>query len=262
MKNLNITIIQTSLFWEDSEKNIKHFDQLLSSQAGKTDLIVLPEMFNTGFSMNSAKLAQQMNGDVIKWMQKKSAELNCCITGSSIIKENDNYYNRLIWMQPDGVFYTYDKRHLFRMAQEHNYYSPGTQKILPEIKGWKICPLICYDLRFPVWSRNGMGENRYDLLIYIANWPEARRNAWSSLLIARAIENQCYVAGVNRIGSDGKGISYSGDSAVIDPKGNVISQTKPFEEKAETIELNKRELEDFREKFPVESDADNFNIEI
>jgi omega-amidase len=262
MKNLNITIIQTSLFWEDSEKNIKHFDQLLSSQAGKTDLIVLPEMFNTGFSMNSAKLAQQMDGDVTKWMKKKSTELNCCITGSTIIKENDNYYNRLIWMQPDGVFYTYDKRHLFRMAQEHNYYSPGTKIILPEIKGWKICPLICYDLRFPVWSRNGKGENRYDLLIYIANWPEARRNAWSSLLIARAIENQCYVAGVNRIGSDGKGISYSGDSAVIDPKGNVISQTKPFEEKAETIELSKRELEDFREKFPVESDADNFNIEI
>lgn len=256
MVDLNITLLQISLHWENPEANRVYIDHLLN-QVKKTDLIVLPEMFNTGFSMNSKKLAETMNGSSVLWMASQSKKRNAVVTGSLIIKEGASYFNRLIWMKPDGTFEYYDKRHLFRMANEDNYFTSGTSKLVVELKGWRICPLICYDLRFPVWSRN---TEKYDLLLYVANWPEARISAWEKLVYARAIENQCYVAAVNRIGTDGKEIMYSGNSMLVDSKGSLIWKAKDNIEEIETEVISLNELIAFRKKFPVSLDADSFKL--
>ena len=232
-------------------------ESIIKTTNTKTDLIILPEMFTTGFSMQPEKLAEDMNGTTIRWMSLKSQEWNCIITGSLIIKEKGKYLNRLIWMAPDGNFQYYDKRHLFRMGEEHDHYTAGDIKLITKFRGWGFRPLICYDLRFPVWSRN---RSDYNVLIYIANWPESRREVWKSLLVARALENQAYVIGVNRIGSDGRNISYSGDSMLVDSRGQIISETEPYEESAETVRISLDELMEFREKFPVYLDADEFVI--
>lgn len=258
-ENLHITLLQTSLYWEDKAANLSMFDKKLEEVKEHTDLIVLPEMFSTGFSMRSEILAETMDGETLKWMRLKAAQKKCVITGSVIIKEEGAYYNRLLWVSPDGDVKYYSKRHLFRMAKENNYYNSGSERLVVELKGWKIAPLICYDLRFPVWSRRTKMFD-YDALIYVANWPERRNHPWKTLLMARAIENQSYVAGVNRVGLDGNNIIHSGDSAVIDFKGEKISSLNAFEEKAETITLNKQTLSDFRQSFPAHMDADEFEI--
>ncbi|MGP8214825.1 MAG: amidohydrolase [Bacteroidia bacterium] len=261
MEDIRVTIVQTSLHWEDIDANLAMFSKTLSGIVpSSTDLIALPEMFTTGFTMKAASLAEDMNGKAVKWMQKTAAQLRCVITGSLVIKDNHNCYNRLVWMRPDGTYETYDKRHLFRMGEENNNYTSGKGSIIVELKGWKICPLVCYDLRFPVWSRNTQAGN-YDCLIYIANWPDVRSYSWRQLLIARAIENQAYVIGVNRIGIDGNDMAHSGYSAAIDPKGQIISAIKPGKPVIETVTLSWKALEDFRKVFPVWMDADKFNIE-
>ncbi len=258
MEDLRISLIQTSLHWENVDANLQLFDEKLACiQQNFTDLIVLPEMFTTGFTMKATDNFEEMNGKTLHWMELKSKEKNCIVTGSFIIKENENYFNRLIWMKPDGSFFTYDKRHLFRMAKEDETYTPGNNKLIVELKGWRICPLICYDLRFPVWSRN---KNDYDVLIYVANWPERRVFAWKQLLIARAIENQSYVIGVNRIGEDGNGIIYSGDSVTLDYMGTKISSIKPHQDTTETINLSYKKLEEYRQLFPAYRDSDGFDI--
>ena len=258
MEDLRATIIQTTLHWEDTDRNLAMFSEKIAGINDSSDLIVLPEMFNTGFTMNPA-FAETMEGKTAEWMKKTSSEKGAIITGSLIIKENGRCYNRFLWAQEGEIKLFYDKRHLFRMAGEHHHFSAGKDKIIAEVKGWRICPLICYDLRFPVWSRS---RNDYDCLIYIANWPERRSHAWKILLQARAIENQCYVIGVNRVGLDGNDIAYSGDSAVIDPKGYTISTTPAYEENIETVTLSGAELTDYREKFPVSMDADDFEVKI
>ena len=255
---LRITLIQTSLSWENAESNRASMEQKISGIAqGTSDLILLPEMFSTGFTMNAASVAEEMNGPTMKWLALMAKKTNCVITGSIVIGDKGNYYNRLVWMRPNGTFSTYDKRHLFRMGEENNVYKPGTERLIVHIGKWRICPLVCYDLRFPVWSRN---RGDYDLLLFVANWPERRSYAWKQLLIARAIENQCYVAGLNRIGEDGNKITHSGDSAVIDPKGEVMSTIKPHEETIQTISLSYADLEQYRKDFPVGLDADPFTI--
>jgi len=273
MKNLKATLIQSNLHWENRSENLRMFSEKIDAIKEETDLIILPEMFTTGFSMNCKALADSMSGETINWMKEKATQTKCVITGSFICEENGKYYNRLVWMQPDGNYQTYDKRHLFRMAEEDKYYVGGNEKIIVELNGWKICPLICYDLRFPVWSRNRMevmskelgvgghlNSHDYDLLIYIANWPERRAHPWKTLLLARAIENQCYVVGLNRVGDDGNQIHYSGDSAVINAKGEVMSKTNANVENTETIELNFSGLYEFRTQFPVFLDADDFDL--
>lgn len=253
---MKVTIIQSNIVWEDVKENLKHFSKKINSIKEDTDLIVLPEMFTTGFSMKPDEFAPYEKMQ-IQWLKENSKNKNAVITGSIITKKNEQYFNSLIWMQPNGEFFVYNKKHLFSFAGEDKFYSPGTEKLTTNINNWKIRPLICYDLRFPVWSRN---KQDYDILIYVANWPERRNDAWKTLLKARAIENQCYVIGVNRIGNDGNKIYHSGDSAVIDPKGNIISKTKAHEESVETVSLNLDELTAFRTKFPVANDADKFEI--
>lgn len=265
MASLKISLIQSNLFWEDVSANLQMFsDKLL--QLPPTNLVVLPEMFSTAFSMNAERLAEPMDGSAVKWMQKMADEKNAVVTGSLMLKEPsafgkseiDNYFNRLVWMPPGGRYQTYDKRHLFGMSNEEKMYTPGNQRIVVELNGWKICPLICYDLRFPAWSRNLGGK--YDVLLYVANWPEKRVQAWKYLLIARAIENQCYVVGVNRVGNDGNDMYHSGDSMVVDPLGNVLYHKQHAEDVA-TIELDYNELEKARSAFPFLKDADSFVID-
>lgn len=260
--SLKVTAVQSELYWENVTQNLEMFAQKINAFSENTDVIVLPEMFNTGFSMESKKLSENMDGETVRWMKIQSKKSDAVIIGSLIINENGNYYNRLIWVQPDGKIYTYDKRHLFRMAGEHNHFSAGEERLIINYKGWRICPLICYDLRFPVWARNTTSDKKpaYDCLIYIANWPAIRKQPWSKLLEARAIENQCYVVGVNRVGKDGNEIEYSGNSVVVNPKGEVISTIPEYENCTQTIELNLKELNDFREKFPVSLDGDDFTL--
>ncbi|MDX5422155.1 MAG: amidohydrolase [Hymenobacteraceae bacterium] len=255
--NLRVTIIQTALHWQDATANRQMFSEKLAATQPATDLIVLPEMFTTGFSMNAAELAEEADGPTLQWMKDEAARYSAVLTGSVIVKEGENYYNRLYWVRPDGTHEHYDKRHLFRMAKEHHTYTAGKEKLLVELKGWNICPLVCYDLRFPVWSRNT--QSQYDLLLYVANWPKPRANAWSTLLQARAIENLSYVVGVNRVGTDGNGHPYSGDSAIIHPKGYKLLETTEVEG-VHTITLSKEELTEFREAFPAHLDADDFTL--
>jgi omega-amidase len=259
MNDLKITLIQSDLHWEDKTKNLEMFSRKIDSIKEATDLIVLPEMFTTGFSMKPELFAEPMTGATISWMKQKATEKNCVITGSFICEDSGTHFNRLVWMKPDGTYSTYDKRHLFRMGDEDNHYGHGNKKIIEEWKGWKICPLICYDLRFPVWARNKK-ENPYDVLIYSANWPERRAYPWKSLLVARAIENQSYTIGVNRIGNDGNDMYHSGDSVVLNFKGESISKTESGKESVETVSLNYNELIEFRKMFPVMLDADDFEI--
>lgn len=254
---LRVSLVQSSLQWENIDANLQYFDTLLAQIDQATDLIVLPEMFNTGFTMNAQKVAEKMNGKTLQWLQRQAKKQNAAITGSLVIEENRHYYNRLIWMFPNGTYQTYDKRHLFRMAKEHETYTAGEKHLIVNYKGWNICPLVCYDLRFPVWSRNK--GNAYDLLIYVANWPEVRAYAWSNLLQARAIENLAYVVGVNRVGMDTNQLTYSGDSALVDFAGKVI-WTQAHEEIITHLNLSKSKLEEFRNRFPAWIDADNFKI--
>lgn len=258
MQDLNTTLIQTKLHWQDVDANLEMFSGKIQAIQEPTDLIILPEMFPTGFSMDAATHAEQVEGKAWQWMKETAAEKGCVITGSIITEELGNHYNRLIWMRPDGSYETYDKRHLFRMAKEDEHYTAGTKRLIVDLKGWRVCPLICYDLRFPVWARN---LDEYDLLIYVANWPEVRSAPWKTLLQARAIENLCYLAGVNRVGEDGNGFAHSGDSALIDFKGKVL-KTAANDEFVETFTLSKAAMDKFRSKFPAHLDADQFEINL
>ena len=247
-RDLNVTIIQPDIVWQNKSENTDKLARLFKKIKKPTDVIVLPEMFNTGFSMKSIELAEEMDGSTVNWMKKSAGELNSVIIGSLIIEENQQFFNRLMWVYPDGNILHYDKRHLFRMAGEHEHYSQGNLKLIVEYKGWKICPLICYDLRFPVWSRN---KENYDVLIYIANWPAKRNHVWKTLLLARAMENQVFCIGVNRVGSDANKISYSGDSAIIDPNGNYILEAESKSDQVQSGNLSMTELIKIRETFPV-----------
>lgn len=254
---MKITLIQSDLFFDEKQKNLDAFAEKINSIKEQTDLIILPEMFSTAFSMETEKLAEEMNGQTLEWLKNQAKNKDAAIISSCIIQEKNNYYNRLFFVFPDGNFEYYDKRHLFRMGNEHEHYTAGSEKLIVEYKGWKICPLVCYDLRFPVWSRN---KEQYDLLIYIANWPSARSEQWKKLLFARAIENQTFLAAVNRIGEDKNKLPHSGDSMIIDPTGEAILSLKPNEERIKTIEISKEKLEKFRTNFPVTLDADDFSI--
>ena len=288
MQDLSVTLIQTDLYWENPTANLANLEEKIALISTQTDLIILPEMFNSGFTMNAKSVAEPMNFTTFKWLRQQAKKANAVVTGSFIVKEGPQFFNRLIWMRPDGTFEKYDKRHLFRMGNEHLTFTGGTERIIVELKGWKICPLICYDLRFPVWSRQGVKEtgdrenkakeqseeglnptskienrtpNTYDLLIYVANWSTARSQVWDILLQARAIENQSYCIGVNRIGNDGIGLNYLGNSAIIDFKGTPNF----YQQDTEVIHsqtLNYQELIDFRTKFPAYLDADNFTIKL
>lgn len=258
MSSLTLTLIQTSLFWEDKVANLSMLSAKIAALKDKTELVILPEMFSTGFSMKPEILAETMDGPSLKWMHD-TAKTNCVIlTGSLIIKEGDNYYNRLIWMLPNGEYGYYDKRHLFAYGEEDQHYNPGCKRLIASVKGWKINLQVCYDLRFPVWARQqSQEEPEYDLLIYVANWPERRNHAWKTLLQARAIENQCYVAGVNCVGNDGNNIYHSGDSMLIDATGETLYQ-KSKEEDVFTSIIYKEPLTGIRSRFPFWKDADNF----
>lgn len=256
MDNLSITLIQTDLIWENPPANLTNFDRLLKKIDQPTDIILLPEMFTTGFSMNTENLAETMNGKTMQWLARKASSTKAIIGGSFIVKEKDKYFNRFILMRPNCSFEYYDKRHLFGMAQEDKYFSAGNKRLIIDYKGWKICPMVCYDLRFPVWSRN---KNDYDVLIYTANWPASRTLHWQSLLKARAIENQSFTVGLNRIGVDDNGLYYSGNSTVIMPDGLTIFE-KEHEETVTTIKLSKAYLEKVRTNLPFLQDADKFEL--
>jgi len=258
MENLKITVFQGYLFWENVDKNLQNISLRLANIREKTNLIILPEMFNTGFTMNAAELGETMDGKTMKWMQKTAEKFDCVVTGTIIIKEDSKYYNRLLWVRPDGTYDHYDKRHLFALGKEHQTYEPGDKKLIVELKGWKICPVICYDLRFPVWLRNV--DEQYDLLIIVANWPEKRALHWRTLIPARAVENQAYVIGVNRVGHDGNEVYHSGDSTCIDPNGNVVYY-KRDEEDVYTFSILGDEVQKARRAMPFLKDADKFSIE-
>lgn len=257
MRDLKITLIQTELSWEDISANLEMFDKKIDMIEGKTDLIILPEMFTTGFSMNASDHAQNMSGSSVRWIQDKSRETDADLIGSVIIRENENFFNRLFWAKPTGELFTYDKRHLYRMLGEDKVFSPGNTLITVKLHDWKIRPFICYDLRFPAWTRNI--NNKYDLAIFIANWPHPRAEHWKTLLLARAIENLCYVVGVNRVGMDGNGNNHTGDSSVIDPQGKILFH-KSHEECIHTMTLSYDALQEYRRNFPAWMDADDVSL--
>ena len=254
---LNIALIQTELVWENPIENRRQLSEKIESVDEIADIIVLPEMFSSGFTMNPSVVGETMTGETITWMKTTAAKKNAAITGSLVIKENGNYFNRLVFAHPNGHIDCYDKRHTFTLAGEHEVYTAGIKKIIIDYKGWRICPLICYDLRFPVWARN---VERYDVLLYVANWPSVRVSAWDTLLKARAIENMTYCLGVNRVGKDGNNHEYSGHSAAYDVLGNRIDSL-PFEKEAlEIVTLKKEDLELYRSKLNFLSDQDLFSI--
>jgi len=283
MAPLTITLIQPDLCWEDKTANLGHFETLIEGIKEKTQLVILPEMFSTGFSMRPAALAETMDGPTVAWMKQMAARKKIILTGSLIIEEEGHYYNRLIWMLPNGQYGIYDKRHRFAYAGEDEQYTPGHRRLIASVNGWKVNLLVCYDLRFPVWSRQQMQRPpmpvtqppatpgpdpseaptvapEYDLLVYVANWPERRSHAWKTLLQARAIENQVYVVGVNRVGNDGNNIYHSGDSMVVDPLGEVLYHAHK-EESVFTCTLQREKLEEVRARLPFWKDADQFRIE-
>jgi len=266
MTNLKISIVQTTLHWENVDANLKHFGDKINFITEQTDVIVLPEMFTTGFAVDRTNLAEEHGGKSLQWMIAKSKEKNAVITGSIAVNDDGKLVNRLYWVEPSGKVLHYDKRHLFRMAGENKHFTAGGKKIIIDYKGWKICPLVCYDLRFPIWSRNkwkltdGEVKAEYDVLLYVANWPEVRSYPWKQLLIARAIENQSYVIAVNRIGNDGNDFPHSGDSAVINPRGEVLTTLKAHQDAIETIEISTDYLKEFRKVFPVGLDTDDFEL--
>ena len=257
-EDLRISVIQSSLFWERRQDNLCHFEGLVAKAAGKSDLVVLPEMFTTGFSMNPGRLAEPMDGATMQAVKEWARKFGLAVAGSFIAEEGNHYYNRAFFAEPGGQLACYDKRHLFSMAGEDKHYTAGKQPLVVSYKGWNIALFICYDLRFPVWSRNT--GNRYDMAVYMANWPEARASVWKPLLLARALENQAYVCGVNRTGVDGKGFAYRGGSVVYSPKGETILDAADREEAVETAALSYAGLDTFRTKFPVSNDADTFHI--
>ncbi len=261
MSSLTVSLIQTNLHWENKAANLAMLEEKIMGIKEKTELVILPEMFSTGFSMRPEVLAETMEGETIQWMKKIAAAKKIILTGSVIIEEKGNYYNRLIWMLPNGQYGIYDKRHRFAYADEDEHYTAGSKRLIASVKGWKINLLICYDLRFPVWARHQSQSEgpEYDLLVYVANWPERRINAWKTLLQARAIENQSFVIGVNRVGGDGNGIPHTGESMVVDAMGEVLYHKKN-EEDVYTITLQKEPLETVREKLPFLKDADGFMI--
>jgi len=258
MSTLIITGIQSSLHWEDKEANLQMFEEKIFSISQPTEIVVLPEMFSTGFSMQPKKLAEPMDGETVEWMKRIAAKKKIILTGSVIIEEDRNFYNRLVWVLPTGQIGYYDKRHLFAYGDEDQHYTAGKKRLIASVKGWKINLMVCYDLRFPVWSRQ-QGDFEYDVLIYVANWPERRVHAWTTLLRARAIENQSYVIGVNRTGDDGNKIPYTGESMAVDPMGEILYH-KNDEEDVFTVTLDRSDLEKTREKFPFWKDADQFKI--
>jgi predicted amidohydrolase len=264
MSSVTFTLIQTALHWEDQEANLAMLAQKIEAIQTPTQVVVLPEMFSTGFSMKPELLAETADGPTVQWMQQVAARKKVILTGSVIIQDGDAYYNRLIWMLPNGQWGHYDKRHRFAFAGEHQHYTAGSQRFIASVNGFKINLLVCYDLRFPVWARQQMGEDgsaEYDVLLYVANWPQRRSTAWKTLLQARAIENQSYVIGVNRVGDDGNGIYHSGDSMVIDPLGEILYH-KADDEDIFTITLKKDDLQTVRDKFPFLRDADRFEINL
>ncbi len=268
MSSLTITTIQTGVQWEDKSANLKRLEGHILAIPEPTELVVLPEMFSTGFSMRPQALAERMDGPTMAWMRDIAARKKIILTGSIIIEEEGNYYNRLIWMLPDGQYGSYDKRHRFAYAGEHEQYTAGHKRLIASVKGWRVLLLVCYDLRFPVWSRQtprqqeeqGGPELEYDLLLYVANWPERRSHAWKTLLQARAIENQCFVAGVNSVGKDGNDIYYSGDTMILDPLGATLYHAAEKDE-THTLTLRKEDLARVRQRFPFWRDADHFSIE-
>lgn len=256
-EELTVVIIQADLVWENPAQNRANFSKKINAVVDTIDLIILPEMFSTGFTMHPEKVYETMQGDTIAWMKEIAGKKKVAISGSLVIQENGNYYNRLIFVYPEGTVLTYDKRHTFTLAGEDKVYASGNEKLLINYKGWKICPMICYDLRFPVWARN---VENYDLLIYVANWPKPRIAAWNALLKARAIENMCYCIGVNRVGFDANNYEYSGHSAVYDVLGTKISAIDPGVEQMETISLHKSHIKKYREKLQFLTDRDQFII--
>lgn len=257
---LNVTLVQPDLIWEDKTANLARFTDKIRALPPGCEVVVLPEMFSTGFSMNPDKLAETMEGETVRWMKAMAAEKRIILTGSIIIGEGGQFFNRLLWVLPDGNMGMYDKKHLFAFAGEDQHYAAGDRRLIASVKGWKVNLMVCYDLRFPVWSRQQAGgDAEYDVLIYVANWPERRNTAWKTLLRARAIENQCYVVGVNRVGNDGNGIGHSGDSMVIDPMGEIIYEKTSTEDIA-TVTLDRQVLETTRGKLPFLRDADPFMI--
>lgn len=256
-ETLKLALIQSPLEWENPAANRAYFLEKIRSISENVDLVILPEMFTTGFTMNAAPNAESMDGSTVEWMKTLAKEKNVAITGSLIIEENKNYYNRMLFVTPEGVIGHYDKRHLFTLAKEERTYSPGKEKVIIDYKGWKICLMVCYDLRFPVWSRN---TEDYDLLIYVANWPKARVNAWDILLQARAVENMAYCVGVNRVGTDGDGYEYVGHSAVYDGLGKLITDSLPEEEGIKTVSIDKEHLQKIRTQLKFLNDKDDFTL--
>lgn len=256
--NLKVTVFQAYLFWENTEKNLRNLSLRLNiGVKEKTDLIVLPEMFNTGFSMNAMSLAESMDGQTMTWLKDTAHRYDCVVTGSLIIYEDNNFYNRMIWMLPNGNFEKYDKHHLFGLGGEDKIYTAGQDQVIVDLKGWKIRLAICYDLRFPVWLRNADGA--YDILLVIASWPDKRAGHWKALIPARAIENQCYVIAVNRVGHDGNEVYHSGHSMCLDANGNTVYY-KPEDEDLYTFSINYQDLVKNRRSFPFLRDADTFQL--
>ncbi len=254
---LKVALIQTDLIWENPEKNRENFSKKFKNLSEDVDLTILPEMFTSGFTMNAKAIAETMQGDTVTWMQQMASKHNTAIVGSIVVTEDNKFYNRLLFVTPNGTLQYYDKRHTFTLAGEDKVYSTGIKKLIIDYKGWKICPLICYDLRFPVWSRN---TEDYDVLLYVANWPKPRIAAWDALLKARAIENMSYCIGVNRVGIDGLNIEYSGNSAVYDLFGNEISNVEVHKEQIEIITLQKEHITRYREKLKFLDDSDDFTV--
>ena len=258
MHPLKISIVQTDIAWENKQENLRMLRETLHALRGTTEIVVLPEMFSTGFTMKSRELAEPVSGITVRILKELAADFQLALCGSFICSERSNYYNRAFFITPEGEEFYYDKRHLFRMGNEAEYFSSGNNKLIISYRGWNICLLVCYDLRFPVWSRNV--NNEYDLLIYVASWPQARRLAWDTLLCARALENMCYVCGVNRIGVDGNKLIYNGGSVVFSAKGEVLASVPDGEEGIETVSLSLISLQQLRDKFPVWKDADAFRL--
>jgi predicted amidohydrolase len=266
MQTLSVSLVQGATRWHDAPANREYYGELVRHVAGQSDLIVLPETFLSGFSNDTRASAESMNGEGVAWMRALAGEVNAVVTGSLAISEDEKVYNRLIWARPDGTYEQYDKRHLFRMAGEHTRYGGGSRRLVVELKGWRILPQVCYDLRFPVWLRNRRlasagGGMDYDLSLFVANWPAPRRQPWRTLLRARAIENLAYVIGVNRVGVDGNDLPYAGDSAVIDPVGESLVELGA-QEQVVTVRIDPEPLLRHRERFPAWMDADEFSLEV
>lgn len=261
MNPLSISLIQAPLVWENKEANLRFFEEKISALQGKTQVVFLPEMFSTGFSMRPAELAEEMSGTSVAWMKNIATTHRVILCGSLIIKEQDNYFNRLLWVLPNGELGVYDKRHLFGFAGEDQQYASGDKRLIASVNGWRFNLQVCYDLRFPVWARQQQTEAgaEYDVLVYVANWPERRRTAWMTLLQARAIENQCYVIGVNRIGNDSNEIYHSGDSMIIDPLGEIVF-TEKDKECVFTYSLDPQRVQTIRQQLPFLKDGDAFSI--